>query len=575
MRFVTVAIDYDGTLAKDGIVQSSTITALEHLIASGRKAILVTGRLLPDLLSVFPRADLFSRIVAENGAVLYSPATREQRLLGEPAPISLIEALQRKGVAPLDVGESIVATVRPHEVSVMEVIRDLGLEHHVVFNRESVMVLPPGITKASGLRAALQELQLSPHNVVGVGDSENDHALFQESELAVAVGNAVPTIREAADLVTKGENGIGTTQLLSRLIADDLASSADRMTRHHILLGWDTEGGSVAMSPVGDNLLIAGSSSSGKSTFAQGIVERLTEQGYQVCIIDPEGDYESFDKAIVFGNVQRGPTVPEILTALDNPDAQVVVNLVGLPLKDRPPFFLELLPRLQERRAQSGRPHRILVDETHHLLSREWQPTLEVGTSIPRLTGMLFITVHPEQVSPLVLRTIDIVVALGEAPLRTLRSYADRAGLTFQTAPPCALEIGDAVVWQIKAGKFPAKLRITPSRTERRRHRRKYAEGELPPSRSFYFRGPDGQLNLRAQNLIMFRQLANGIDDATWLHHLRQGDYSRWMETAIKDPSLADLIHRVETETALSADESRQRISKAIEERYTLPAIGP
>ena len=158
MRFAAVAIDYDGTLAENGTVQPATVAALEKLISSGRKFILVTGRILREVLSIFPEADLCARIIAENGAVLYRPATREQRLLAEPASKLLVEALQRKGVAPLQVGDAIVATVRPHEVSVLEAIRDLGLEHHVVFNRESVMVLPPGVTKATGLKSALDEL---------------------------------------------------------------------------------------------------------------------------------------------------------------------------------------------------------------------------------------------------------------------------------------------------------------------------------------------------------------------------------------------------------------------------------
>ena len=192
MRFAAVAIDYDGTLAQDGLVDSSTAAALEQG-GLGAEVYPVTGRMLRELLPLFPQAALCARIVAENGAVLYRPATRDQRLLAAPASAALIDTLKRKGVTPLDVGDSIIATVRPHEVPIMEAIRDLGLEHHVIFNRESVMVLPPGINKATGLAAALDELQLSHHEVVGIGDSENDHALFQASELAVAVASAVPT----------------------------------------------------------------------------------------------------------------------------------------------------------------------------------------------------------------------------------------------------------------------------------------------------------------------------------------------------------------------------------------------
>jgi hydroxymethylpyrimidine pyrophosphatase-like HAD family hydrolase/energy-coupling factor transporter ATP-binding protein EcfA2 len=572
MRFAAVAIDYDGTLAQDGLVDSSTAAALEQVVASGRKFILVTGRMLHELLPLFPQATLCARIVAENGAVLYRPATREQRLLAAPASPALIDTLKRKGVTPLDVGDSIIATVRPHEVPIMEAIRDLGLEHHVIFNRESVMVLPPGINKATGLAAALDELQLSHHEVVGIGDSENDHALFQASELAVAVASAVPTLRDAADWVTARSNGAGTREALLALVADDMAGHAKRLTRHRITLGSRGAGEPVTMSPVGENLLIAGTSGSGKSTLAHAILEQLIDQGYQCCVIDPEGDYPSMEKMIMFGNSQRGPTAVEVMTALENPKAQVIVNLVGLSLEDRPVFFLELLPKLQKRCVHTGRPHRILVDEAHHLMPKSWRATPE---SLGDLQSMVFVTVHPDQLAPQVLASVDLAVALGHEPASTLQHLADyRHSRRMTTARVDELKPGEALFWGRAEDLPPERLLMAVPRAERQRHRRKYAEGELPPERSFYFRGPEGKLNLRAQNLIMFRQLADGIDDETWLHHLRQGDYSRWMKTAIKDPSLAEIVHEVEDMPGLSAHDSRQRVATAIQERYTLPATG-
>ncbi len=571
MRFAAVAVDYDGTLATEGLVQAPTVGALEQLIASGRQCILVTGRMLRELLPLFPQAELCARIVAENGAVLYRPSTREQRLLAPEASTALADALRAKGVMPLDVGDSIIATVRPHEVTVMEAIRDLGLEHQVIFNRESVMILPPGINKASGLKAALEELKLSPHNVVGIGDSENDHALFQASELAVAVNSAVPTLREAADWVTMRPNGAGTAEAMLALVADDMATHAKRSTRHRVTLGSSREGVSLTVSPMEENVLIAGTSGSGKSTLAHGILEQLIDKGYQTCVIDPEGDYQSIEKMIMFGNSQRGPTVAEVLTAMDNPSTQVIVNLVGLPLQDRPSFFFELLPQLQERRIRTGRPHRVLVDETHHLLPTKWRATV---ASMRDLKGMLFVTVHPDQLSPHVLDTVDIAVALGERPSSTLQAVSNHKGLSLPPISNAELKPGEAVLWRVAAGQSPQPFMMTVSRMERRRHRRKYAEGELPPERSFYFRGPEGKLNLRAQNLIMFRQLADGVDDETWLHHLRNGDYSHWMETAIKDRSLAQVVHEVEDMPDVSAHDSRQRVASAIEERYTLPATG-
>jgi hypothetical protein len=110
---------------------------------------------------------------------------------------------------------------------------------------------------------------------------------------------------------------------------------------------------------------------------------------------------------------------------------------------------------------------------------------------------------------------------------------------------------------------------------ERRRHTRKYLEGELPPDRSFYFKGPDGKLNLRAQNLALFMQIADGVDDATWLHHLRNGDYSRWLRTMIKDEPLAAEVNRIEKLKDVSAAQSRDVVRSAIEERYALPSAQP
>jgi hypothetical protein len=135
-----------------------------------------------------------------------------------------------------------------------------------------------------------------------------------------------------------------------------------------------------------------------------------------------------------------------------------------------------------------------------------------------------------------------------------------------------ALPAGEALVWQPDVDAGPVRVCVAPPRSERRRHRRKYAQGELLEEENFYFRGPEGKLHLRAQNLVIFLQLAEGVDDETWLYHLRRGDYSRWFRTCIKDEGLADEAAAIEEDQELSVDETRARIRHAIEERYTLPA---
>lgn len=572
MRYVAVATDYDNTLAVDGRVDRKTIAALERLIQSGRKVILVTGRLLPDIRDIFPEIGLCERVVADNGAVLYRPATREHTVLAPPIPPQFVDELRRRQVPELSFGDSIVGTVRPHELTVLEVIRDLGLELQVIFNRDSVMVVPSGVNKASGLAAALREMGLSPRNVVGVGDAENDHALLNQCEYAVAVANAVPTLKEIADWVTSGAAGRGVTEVIDELVAHDLSVSPFSASRRNVLIGVRENGAEVTIAATGSNLLVAGSSGSGKSTLATGILERVTEQGYQFCVIDPEGDYEGFAEAVMFGTSQRGPGMVEIVTALESPDTNLVVNLVGLPLQDRPAFFLALLPALQERRAKSGRPHWILVDETHHLLPRDWQPVQAVLAK--DLTGMVYVTVHPDHVAKSVLHTVDVVVALGDDPNGTIAGFCEVLGLPVPQVPYTTLDPGEAVFWDRRSSELPCTLRIAPCEADRRRHRRKYAEGELPEDRSFFFRGPDNLLNLRAHNLILFMQLAEGVDEKTWLHHLRRGDYSTWMSEGIKDSHLADAVRRIEQRPSVSAERSRQMIRSAIEERYTVPSSG-
>ncbi|HUQ52802.1 MAG TPA: HAD family hydrolase, partial [Gammaproteobacteria bacterium] len=200
MRYHLLATDYDGTLATDGHVDAATLDALNGILATGRRLVLVTGRNLDELLAVHPSLEIFERVVAENGALLYRPATKERRKLAEPPPPAFIAALRQRGVAPLDVGEVIVATREPHEAVVLETIRDLGLELQVIFNKGAVMVLPTGVNKATGLTAALEELKISPHNVVGVGDAENDHSFLKLCERSAAVGGALPALRDTADL---------------------------------------------------------------------------------------------------------------------------------------------------------------------------------------------------------------------------------------------------------------------------------------------------------------------------------------------------------------------------------------
>jgi HAD superfamily hydrolase (TIGR01484 family) len=572
-RFLALATDYDGTIAHNGYVDEETVAALRRFVESGRKLILVTGRELQELLAIFPHARLFDWIVAENGALLYRPETGEEKLLGKPPPSDFLRLIKERRVNPVSIGKVIVATWEPHEKTILETIRELGLELQVIFNKGAVMVLPAGVNKATGLGAALKEMGLSPHNVVGVGDAENDHAMMSFCECSAAVANALPKVRERADIALEKDHGAGVTELIDMMIEDDLKQYESRLNRYHTHIGKTQDGKSVRIPPHGINVLITGSSGAGKSTLTTGILERLFDLSYQYCIIDPEGDYDTFEHAVPIGNRKHAPSEDEVVRLLKNMDGNVTVNMVGMPLQDRPGFFLKLLPKLLELRHETARPHWLIVDEAHHMLPGPWD--LHTVPYFEFLTNMLYVTLLPNALPPTVLQTIDVVIAVGEQPENTIANFCEIIGVDMPPMQPTLLARGEVVVWNRKTGEPPVKV-ITPrNRTERRRHVRKYAEGELSHERSFYFRGPEDKLNIRAQNLILFMQLADGIDDDTWMYHLKHHDYSQWFRMQIKDEDLADEAEMIENKEDISPEESRKLIRAVIEQHYTLPEPPP
>jgi HAD superfamily hydrolase (TIGR01484 family) len=570
MYFVALATDYDGTLAEHGRVDAATLDAIERLKASGRILILVTGRELGDLKAVFPELDRFDMVVAENGSLLYLPGTAEERPIAPEPPAAFVEALQARGVDPLSVGRGIVATWEPNETAVLAAIHELGLEWQIIFNKGAVMVLPPGVNKASGLAAALEELQLSPVNVVGIGDAENDHAFLTLCGCSVAVANALDAVKATADVVTAGARGAGVVEIVDRLLGDG-AGTLSAPERHQIPVGVDKSGALVALRPDAEGVLIAGSSGMGKSTLATAILERLAERGFQFCVLDPEGDYDELEGAVVFGDAGRVPATHEVLDLLASPGTDLVVNMLGLEVNDRPGFFSGLLPQIATLRARTGRPHWILIDEAHHLLPASSEA---VTIALPKtLPVTIYVTVHPDQMSPEALAGVGVVLAVGKRAHDVVTRFCDAIGVErppLPNEPPGKREV---LFWD-RAGGPPCWVTADKPRQEHKRHTRKYAEGKLGEDKSFYFRGPEEALNLRAQNLMMFLQIADGVDDATWLHHLKRGDYSRWFRQAIKDDDLADEAEVVEGEADADAAASRASIRVAVTRRYTAPAEG-
>ena len=553
-----LAVDYDGTIAAHGRLAPETARALGRVRESGRKVVLVTGRLLPDLRRVCPDVEqMFDAIVAENGALLYVPARRETRLLGDAPEPTLVEALTRHGV-PIDLGASILATDEAFAERALTAIRETGVERSLVFNKGSLMLLPGGVTKGTGLAAALAAMELSPRNVVAVGDAENDHAFLALAECAVAVAGAVPALKERADYVTRADDGRGVIELVEEHVLDDLSGLLGRLTRHHLSLGNAADGTPVTLPAHRASVLIAGPSQSGKSTLTGLLVERIVRAGRSLCLIDPEGDHQALAElegcVVLGGKTERALATPEeVDQLLRRPTGCIVLNLSALSMAEKVSYATKILPVVSAVRAASGLPHWLIIDEAHHLVPAEGSAAVDLVRSGAESLALITMSV-------------DLLAADVRREIRTLLT-TDPAAAT--GGPPLAR--GEAMLVPLDgSGAPPVRFRVAPREVEHRRHLRKYTEGELPADRSFYFRGADAKLNLRAANLARFVELAEGVDEATWAHHLGAGDYSRWLRDMIKDPELADQVSGLERDVHLPPADSRRHVLDAVRARYAV-----
>jgi hypothetical protein len=284
-------------------------------------------------------------------------------------------------------------------------------------------------------------------------------------------------------------------------------------------------------------------------------------------VVDPEGDYGALRDAVVLGDAKQEPRIKEAIALLAKPEASVSINLLAIDPHERPRFLAKLLPELAKMRAETGRPHWIVVDEIHHCLPAKWEAA---PITLPReLPAAIGVTVHPDEVSPDFLSLVSTVVGVGEGAPGAVEKFCRS---TQRNIPDhlSAPERGQVIVLDYSG--VAKLLTATAPKEKQQRHVRKYAHGELGEDKSFYFRGPAGALNLRAHNLTTFLQLAAGVDEGTWLHHLHEGAYSRWFREAIKDEELAAEAEPVEADTTLSAAESRERIKEFVDKRYTAPA---
>lgn len=565
MRYHVLAADYDGTLAEHGIVPPSTIDALKRLRDSGRRLVLVTGRRLEPILDIFPAVSLFVKIVAENGALVYDPETNEETLLVDPPPEPFVAELRRRGVERLETGRAIVATWNPYETVALEVIREMALDLQIIFNKDAVMILPSGINKAAGLSRTLKEIEVSPVNVVAVGDAENDEAMLRLCGASAAVDNALQPVKEMADIVLQKPRGEGVEQLVEMILENDLAHLLGFDGRG-LTLGAKPDGRPFSIPQYGESLLVTGGPGGGKSKFAISVLEQLTERGEQCCIIDPEGDYPGIDNAVALGNSERAPSIEEVVGVLKQPDEHCIVSLYSVEKDERPSYCDRLHRALAELRSRCGRPHWIIVDEAHYAAPRGWEPANQWNPV--ELEGYIFVSAFHDELSDVVLQNVKWFISIASDPHQAIVEICQRIG---QQSPQFSAaegrQIHQALAWRRGDRRTQWFSRITP-RVDGQRHLHSYYNGEMDEDLQFVFRGPESKLKLPAANLKEFVKTANGVDDETWQFHLTNHHVSQWLREVVRDAELAMEVEDIERTKSLSAEQSREQIVYHIERRF-------
>jgi hydroxymethylpyrimidine pyrophosphatase-like HAD family hydrolase len=505
-----IGIDFDGTLTSGGPPTPEVLEAIADARKSGLRSVLVTGRILAELYTVFPDPEpWFDAIVAENGAVVASGG--RMRLLASALPLALDEALLHRDVR-FRRGQVLLASTREYAPILLEEIERLGVDCKIVQNRGELMVLPSAVTKATGFVSALHDLALSPHNAVGIGDAENDQSLLAACELGVAVANAVPSLRAAADLVLPEPAEQGVLALLRGPLLRGEQRLA--LSRFRVPLGRTREGAPVDVPASGVNLLFRGPTLSGKS-FAVGVwIEGLIELGYSVCVIDPEGDHVglgSMHGCIVRGGHEALPSVQRLASFFQATLGSLVVDLSQLPAQERARASAEILELLQEQRDRTGLPHWIVLEEAH-------VPLAEGGAGCPTFRpeqkGFGLVTYQPDRLCPAAQEAADFVISM-EAP-----------GLA-----------------SISAAYGPVSERdfaLGPRATQHVRHQHKYAHAELPREKHFYLRTPACATGRSAGNLEQLHRELHEASAEVLQHHTRNRDFSRWAAEVLRDSALAE-----------------------------------
>lgn len=261
--------DMDGTLLNhSSAIYPEMKEALDRLTAAGHHLILSSGRPLPSILEVRDKFGLHypnMLIISYNGALVYDCDAKEnimvQRLAMDDIRFIIGEA-EKKGLhihaytdteivarrmndelrfytsrihLPVNCVDSIpdnlpdssfkLQCIHLTDRSVLEAFREylmpfVGDRIQMIFSNDQYLeILPAAAGKGSALRFVEEYLHIPHSHTYAAGDAENDLSMLEAAGVAVAMANATPAVKAAADLITAKDNEHnGLIEIVDRIL---------------------------------------------------------------------------------------------------------------------------------------------------------------------------------------------------------------------------------------------------------------------------------------------------------------------------------------------------------------------
>lgn len=566
-----MAFDFDGTLAEDGQVPPELEAALERCRAGSHALFLVTGRRF-ETVSLGRLGELFTGIVWENGAVLAHCASGEIYLpFGQLNP-RLLKALEEAEV-PFERGLAIAATWSPHDKVVWRVLgtHPYGGGAAVEYNKGAVMIVPPGAAKGAGLERLLNICGFSARNLAAFGDAENDLSMLTLAEVGVAVADAVPAVRDMADVIAVARGPAGVLEVLQRYPLAGQFYDLPLQRERPIMIGQDDTGREVTIPAsrlAGRNLGVFGDSGTGKSWMAGLLAEGMHHQEYQVLLVDPEGNFRGLRVLPRFlalgGDRSSMPTPSTVVSLLDAAGVSVVLDLSRYPLPLRSGYIADLIRVLHPLRERKYRPHWIVLEEAQQFLLPGGGEVTDAIIPLLEDGGWAFVSYRPDRLDPRVLRAVHhcLLTRLTEPEaVRTVKTSCQacvNSGAKIEEIPAgSALLCGGPVV----------RLRPAIRRVPHFRHLYKYLDTPLPPGKRFWFRNAQGGIGREAASLYEFLQLIPILPIESLEYHDRRQDFALWVEGALGDAGLAARLRKL-SHRQLKGEELRNVLRQMVTSHY-------